>query len=230
MQVFSSFVLKAVAIVAMTCNHAAYIFADQLPFPAYCALEGVGGLTFPIMAYLMAEGWRHTSNINRYEMRLAVFALVAQVPFSLFLGMEGNVLITLFLGLLVLHLHSLLGFRPAWWIAAVAAAVASGACDWGFIGVVMIVLAGLLPTQSQQAAACGLLPMLAHGLPAVAALMGGDAEAVPVLLYAVGNGCAAALLCCYSGRRGRPLKWFFYVYYPLHIAVLGCAHLVVLGL
>ena len=41
---------------------------------------------------------------------------------------------------------------------------------------------------------------------------------------------AAALLCCYSGRRGRPLKWFFYVYYPLHIAVLGCAHLMVFGL
>ena len=34
----SSFVLKVVAIVGMTCNHAAYVFAGHLPFVGECVL------------------------------------------------------------------------------------------------------------------------------------------------------------------------------------------------
>ena len=62
----SSFVLKVVAIVGMTCNHAAYVFAGHLPFVGECVLFAVGGVTFPVMAYLLVEGYRHTSNVKRY--------------------------------------------------------------------------------------------------------------------------------------------------------------------
>lgn len=226
----SSLSLKVIAIIGMTCNHASWIFADSLPFPLLCLLEGAGGFTFPIMAFLIAEGWRRTSNISKYEIRLTVFALISQIPFSLFLAPQGNVLITLLLGLLLLHLHDVLKSRAVWWATVVAGVVVSGACDWGFIGVPMILIAAFMPTRRQQALYSSALPMAGFGLPALVELAMGSPAVLPALLYALGNGAAGLLLCSYNGKRGRPLKWFFYVYYPAHIAILGVAHGLLTGI
>lgn len=68
------------------------------------ALYSLGGLTFPIMAYLLCEGYQHTSSVRRYAERLAVFAVVSQIPYSLLFGATGNVLITLLIGLGMLWL------------------------------------------------------------------------------------------------------------------------------
>lgn len=225
----TSFWLKIIAIAGMTCNHAAYIFADMLPFPANCALTGVGGLTFPIMAFLLAEGWRHTSNITRYETRLAVFAVVSQIPYSLFLSHQGNVLITLFLGLILLHLHDVFGNKTVWWLAVAAIILVSAACDWGVIGIAMILIAALIDDRKKQAMYSVALPALGFGLPAVIELAAGAVSAVGAVLYAVGNAAAGGLLCVYNGKRGRSMKWLFYIYYPAHIAVLGIIHGILSG-
>ena len=95
----SSFVLKVVAIMGMTCNHAAYVFAGHLPFVGECVLFAVGGVTFPVMAYLLVEGYRHTSNVKRYALRLAAFAAVSQIPYALYLASNATVLFTLLIGL-----------------------------------------------------------------------------------------------------------------------------------
>ena len=51
-----------------------------------------------------------------------------------------------------------------------------------------------------------------------------DLVHLPFMLYAfVGCTGAIPLLLSYNGRRGRPLKYFFYAYYPAHIFVLGLA-------
>ena len=220
----SSSTLKITAIVGMTCNHTAWLFADVLPFPVYCILTGVGGLTFPIMAFLIAEGWRHTSDCRRYLLRLGLFALVSQIPYWLFLSHELNVMFTLFIGLLVLHLHDVMKNRIAWFGVVVVGVAASALCDWGIVGVPMILMAGLLPTLRERALYSAALPCAAFGIPALLSLMAGNPNAIATLLYALGNGAAGALLCTYNGTRGLPLKWFFYVYYPAHIAVLGVIH------
>lgn len=223
----SSFSLKIIAIVGMTCNHASWVFSDLLPFPLLCALEGAGGLTFPIMAFLLAEGWRHTSDIRKYETRLAVFALVSQIPYSLFLAPQGNVLITLLLGLILLHLHDILKNRAGWWVTVAVGIVVSAVCDWGIVGILMILIAALMPTRRQQALISAALPMAGFGIPALIGVVSGGIEALPSLIYALGNGAAGLLLCVYNGKRGRPLKWFFYAYYPLHIALLGAVRVLV---
>lgn len=220
----TSFSLKVVAIVAMTCNHASYIFQDQLGFPLYCVLEGVGGLTFPIMAFLITEGYRYTSNVKHYMARLAVFALIAQVPFFLFLDARGNVLFTLLIGLALLYLHDRLTNRAAFWVAVSLGALASLCCDWGFIGVIVILIGGLMQTKRERALYGPFVAALGIGLPAAIGLPSDFFAALPQLLYAVGCAAAGLLILGYNGQRGRPLKWFFYLYYPAHIAVLGLWH------
>ena len=231
----SSFALKIAAILAMTCNHAGYIFYGHLPFGLRCALIAIGGLTFPIMAYLLVEGYVHTSSLRRYALRLAVFALVAEAPFWLFLGHKGNVLFTLLGGLGVLWAVDNIendALRPC---AVLAITLVSWACDWGAVGPVLVLLFYMLRERRGGIALAMLLPIavgmsgtLGHFL---GALEEGSWRNLPfVLYYALGNTAAAALLSTYNGQRGgRPMKWLFYVYYPAHIAVLGIAYVLAFG-
>ncbi len=226
-----SFVLKLIAIVAMTANHAAYIFDSVLPAPALFAMYTVGGLTFPIMAFLLVVGYKHTSNVKKYMLRLAIFALVSQVPFQLFLAQEGNVLITLLLSLVGLYLYDTLKSRVTFWLAFAAIVGVSYFCDWGMIGPMMVLLMYILPTKKEQILYPILLVMAASGFPALMEAMAkNDVMTLPFALYAfLGCGADIPLLFAYNGQRGRSMKWFFYAYYPLHIAVLGIAKLLIFG-
>lgn len=221
----SSFTLKIVAIVGMTLNHAAYIFYPYLPFEAQCAMLAVGGVTFPVMAFLLVEGYRYTSNIRKYAGRLFVFALVSEVPYWLFLSHEGNVLFTLLLGLAALYLYDHMEQRAVFWLVFAAIVAASALCDWGVLGVIMILMIRAVHDRRQRVVYPVLVPVASMGLPRLSALMSTlDLVHLPFMLYAF-VGCTAAipLLLSYNGRRGRPLKYFFYAYYPAHILVLGLA-------
>lgn len=231
----TSFTLKIIAIVAMTMNHAANIFYDTLPFPALCLLYGAGGLTFPIMAFLLVVGYRHTSNVKKYALRLGLFALIAQVPFSLFLSPTGSVLVTLLIGLGVLYADDHLNNRRVFWTLFALGALVSLMCDWGFIGIIMIYLFKTLRGQRGELLIPVGIAVVSLGLPLLGSLVtqviaDGDWSYLPQVLYpVVGCGLVIPLLSCYRGARGVPLKWFFYAYYPTHIAVLGIAYLLIFG-
>ncbi|MEY8561604.1 TraX family protein [Eggerthellaceae bacterium 3-80] len=222
----SSFTLKIIAIIGMTCNHAGYIFYSQFPFEITFVCFAIGGVTFPTMAFLLVEGYKHTSNIRKYAMRLFVFALISQIPFSLFLaGLEANVLFTLLLGLLAIYLFDNMQNRILFWLAFVGIVAISSLCDWGMLGPVVILILHAVPHNKERIIfAIGLI-ILSVGFPSLLAYFATlDLIQLPFALYAfVGSGLCIPLLLAYNGSRGKPLKWFFYAYYPCHILVLGLA-------
>lgn len=316
----SSFTLKIAAIVGMTCNHIAHIFPEEII--ASCPLGSailfflysLGGITFPVMAFLLTEGFVHTSSLKRYAGRLALFACIAQIPYSLLWGATGNVLFTLLisLGLLWAYENSPYGKNhpnntvpspspspspssastpastltstpPATTAAATAttaSAIAansttpaptcspdstfpeasqnvsretfsatkplvssqsfvfmlvggvalSSLCDWGVVGPILVLLFYLFKPRGTQGLALALsVPAASTGLPALAVLAANATagapsfpfEAVCQAGYAfIGMTLAGILLSGYRGRRGYPLKYFFYLYYPAHLFVI----------
>lgn len=227
----SSFALKIIAIFGMACNHAAYIFYFHTPFPLTVCLFSLGGITFPVMAFLLVEGYHHTSNVKKYALRLLLFALISEIPFWLFLAHEGNVLFTLLIGLAILYLYDHLENRGVFWLTFAALTGLSALCDWGILGPVMILMMRVLPDRRKRIIYPLLLPIISQGIPhALTMISTLSLTPLPFALYAlIGCTLAIPLLLSYNGLRGRPLKYFFYVFYPLHILLLGLAKGLLLG-
>ncbi len=71
--------LKYFAVACMICDHIAVAFVDDEPLKT--VLTFLGGLTMPIMAFFLAEGYVHTRNVKRYAARLFAFAVLSILPF-----------------------------------------------------------------------------------------------------------------------------------------------------
>jgi hypothetical protein len=227
-KILSGSMLKMLAIICMVIDHSAailYPVIDAMRFPfsiggkvitLYWIMRKIGRLAFPIFCFLIAEGYQHTRNKIRYGLRLLLFAAISELPFNLLhsnhlFDLTGqNVFFTLFLGLLLIHIHESDGRQLIKFLAMAAVGVVAVClkADYGLNGALLVFLIHLLRnTPAVQALIA--YPLLSGGIAAWAAF-------IPINLY--------------NGKRGfikTPfLKLLFYIFYPAHILVLiGIRHL-----
>ncbi len=237
----TAFPLKVIAIAAMFINHVAnsgLIGYDDSPTFYLIALV-VGKLTFPIMAWLLVEGYKHTSNVRRYALRLALFWILSIVPFWLafyypatFSAAElvNNVMFTLLAGLLLLIVTDGTQSSGMRVVMVMAFSMVTLYSDWAVIGVLMIYgfyrIEGtykkvILPLAYTLA----FLVFLLGTAAAAYAELGMDTELVIAdLIGSFGLILPLPLLLRYNGERGYSpawVKWGFYIFYPAHLLVLG---------
>ena len=74
--------IKYIAIFLMLLDHA--VSLPGTPYAIASSVHVFGRITAPVMAFFIAEGYRHTRDVRKYLLRLAVFALISAVPFRLF--------------------------------------------------------------------------------------------------------------------------------------------------
>jgi len=115
------YALKLIAAASMLIDHIGVsLFPDQI------WMRVAGRLAFPVYAFLICEGFYHTRNIKKYAARLAVAAVVSEIPFDIFrsgapfdIGAQ-NTCFTLLIGLLTIWRIHVVNFSGA------SAAIASG--------------------------------------------------------------------------------------------------------
>lgn len=225
-----SFALKLIAIFGMTLDHIGVVFGQWLPLWAESALYALGGLTFPIMAFLLCEGFRHTRSKGKYALRLLVFALITQIPYMWALMSQLNVLFTLLLGLLALMVMEKVKNPLLCGLVAIVFTVGSLFCDWGLMGVPMVLIYYYVQDPKMKPVLGVLPPVMSMGANGLYALAMGYMEVLPSTLFVfVGCTLTIPLLANYNGQRGRPMKYLFYAYYPLHIIVLGVLRGLIFG-
>ncbi len=177
-------------------------------------LRSAGRMAFPIFCFLLVEGAVHTRSPKRYLLRLALFAVLSEIPFDLALHNQTfywgaqNVFFTLLLGLLVILVfqrYPAEGWKGMLALAVSAAAAELGGTDYGVVGVAVIAAMYLLRERPLAASLISL---------ALLALLNRQE------LYSAPAFLAMAL---YNGRRGRQPKYFFYVFYPVHLLLLWAA-------
>jgi len=218
----TAFALKLIAIIAMTCDH---IGASILVGNDWLFLRAIGRLTMPIMAYFAAVGFRKTKNIGRYLLRLIIFAIISELPYYLVFGTHGNVIITIFLGVFALYLGEIASKKSKvlqisiWLIFAIIAFFAQ--TDWSFTGVLLIIAFYLANGNKIKSV---LYPLPVYALYMTTFLGNGTHYFVFNMIQLWGL-MSLPLLCLYNGRKGCNAKYLFYVYYPLHLAMIYIAKL-----
>lgn len=202
----NGFTLKCIAMASMLIDHMGAVL-----FPQYLILRMVGRLAFPIYCFLLVEGVMHTRDIRKYELRLLGFALISEIPFDLaFRGgvnwEHQNVFFTLFLGVVAIDLAEryknkiILVFS----FASMILLAEFMNTDYGGKGIVFILCYYLLYERKATKQLLFLLEnflLYGRGVQMYASL-----AVVPMLLY--------------NGRKGPSIKYFFYVFYPLHLVIL----------
>jgi hypothetical protein len=103
----------------------------------------IGRLGFPIFCFLLVEGVKYTRNVWKYAMRLALFALISEIPFDLALHSKvfyfnyQNVFFTLLIGVLVMIGFQIIhnkAYDKKWLpVIAAAGAIATGSAFAYFI-------------------------------------------------------------------------------------------------
>lgn len=216
--------LKIIACVCMLLDHIGVVF-----FPAADILRIIGRTAFPLYCFLLTEGFFHTASKPRYALRLALAALISEIPYDLanfnqIVWIRSSVMVTLLLGFSVLWLAEQVRCS-ARGVAAVGLIIACvRIADWvhsdyGSRGVLMVLLfaatAELPHRNLWRFPAVGLMCFWIHGymvdLPGLR---------VPIELFGL---LSMPLIACYNGQkrsRSAAVSRIFYGFYPGHLLVL----------
>ena len=205
-QCLDSFQLKCIAIVSMALDHTGAVL-----YPSQIWLRCLGRIAFPIFCFLIVEGFFHTHDVRRYMGRLGVFALISEIPYDLaFRGVpleyaHQNVFFTLLIGI---GMMVLLERNREWPVKAVILLLAMWLAvlirsDYNFRGVLLIFVFYIFHESRWLAVtAGGLWNFLYQGV---------------IQKYGV---LSVLPLALYNGERGRKMKYFFYIFYPVHLLLL----------
>lgn len=234
----SGAVLKWIAMITMLIDHFACSFymasyscgRPIFSYDLYLILRAIGRAAFPIYCFLLVEGFLHTRNVHKYLFRLLCFGIVSEVPFDM--AAEGsfvywghqNVFFTLFLGLMAILVLRYINEQsetcnscPKWmnrllgFISVACFAVCAEFCntDYGAYGVIVIAAFYIFKTMPYaQYMSCFLVLALQSSF---------ELWAIPDIF----------LFYFYNGERGKQPKYLFYVFYPLHLLILGVLTMVI---
>lgn len=211
--------LKLIALITMTVDH-----VGMLLFPQHLFLRLIGRLAFPIFAYMIGEGCRHTRSMPRYFGLMAGMAVMYQLVYCFALhSLYQGILVTFSLSIAMVALVRLAleKKKAILWVAVAVAVVAVFGLtevlprvwrgsdfdvDYGFFGAMLPVGVYLGKNKLQKlSAAAVFLFILGRSLP-------------QVQMYAL---LAIPLLALYNGQRGKwKMKYLFYIYYPAHMVLL----------
>ncbi len=209
----SSTALKLIAMATMLVDHIGLLF-----FPEELLWRVVGRLSFPLFAFLIAEGFEKTGNVGRYSKRLILFAAISQLPYSLVLAAVGapqtlNIFFTLSAGLLALALFKQLPYRKS--LLLVMGIIVSAQYlhfDYGAYGVLTILASHFFIHRKTKGA------IVLVSLPFLYSLFLALAGIFPIQFFAF---LSVPLIALYRGERGRHLpRALLYWFYPVHLLIL----------
>ena len=226
----SNFDLKLIAIITMTIDHIGVVFGT----PFYNLLRAVGRLSFPIFAFLLTEGYVHTKSFSKYFLRLLVLALISEVIYDyvffdsfIYIG-ANNIFFTLALGLLTLFLLDkskglikryfkdkvdLFIILPITYLLIIVIMGLMGEFlnfSYGMLGLLVISFFYLFKDNFA-------LVVISVSLSTL--ILGEGMQYFSLF--------SLILIYFYNKKLGKNCKLLFYLYYPLHILVLGVIRMLI---
>ncbi|MEE1393072.1 MAG: TraX family protein [Negativibacillus sp.] len=231
----SAAVLHILAMVLMLMDH---LWATLLPAQDW--LTCAGRVAFPIFAFMSVEGYFHTHNFKKYAQRMLLFAVLSEIPFDLMYGgtwfypVHQNVIWTLLMGLLGIHLMETVRKKQKPWVYVLVSAgvVAAGGIlgtlcmvDYYGVGVLTVFIFYFFRGRKWWCLLGQLLALYWVNVQMLGGLM------YPIQLFGMefelcqqGLALLALLpIWLYRGRQGyhsKPFQYACYAFYPVHMLIL----------
>ena len=232
--------LKLIAIIAMTVDHIAWAMFDGYPSALLpLVMHIIGRLTCPIMCYFIAEGYHYTSNINKYTFRLFAFAFVSHfayifasndfVDFKSFIPFyygnflnQTSVMWSLAWGLVMLRIADSKRIKSIYKVLLVILiCIITLPSDWSCIAALCIMAIGTNRGDFRKQMSWMIFYVALYSFVYFFAID----KAYGILQ--MGVVLSIPVIAMYNGKRGKNpkinkfMKWFFYIFYPLHLFVIG---------
>lgn len=228
--------LHIMAMIFMLCDH---LWGTIVPGNDW--LTCIGRLCFPLYAFMLVEGYFHTSNLKKYVQRLFLFALISEIPFNLMMGgqifypVHQNVLWTFLLAMGLMHLNEKARKTGKLWLRILTGIVT--VClgfilgivtmvDYYHAGVLMVLTFYFFRGRKWWVYLGQFLCMYYINME----MLGGYAYEIQLLgatIWLSRQGLALLALIpiwLYKGKQGyhsKPWQYFCYAFYPLHMLILG---------
>lgn len=222
-KILSGSTLKLIACISMLADHLAKFYFTKFDWAnvVWFSIAGrsmslsqlmimFGRFAFPLFAFLLVEGFLHTSNRRKYGLNLIILALISEIPFNLMQGHnlffpKQNVMFTLLLGYLAMCSLEYFKNKPV-------------------ISLVLLLVMFFISRyfQADYRTAGFIFILLMYGLRKERVVR---TVACPVLLQMKLMVFLSLLLTClYNEKRGfikTPfLKYCFYAFYPVHMLLI----------
>lgn len=180
----------------------------------------LGRIAFPIFAFMIVEGFFKTKSRWKYLRNLLVFATISEIPYDMFQSAvfintrSQNILWGLALGLFTImiidKLKEKIKKRPVWIFVSIIIVALSSlgsmliSADYEYYAIIIIYIYYLFYDKRLLASGLGYLVIIKE-------------------IYAI-LGFATVLL--YNGEKGKQNKTFNYLFYPVHLLILGIIRMV----
>lgn len=223
----TSAALKLLACALMVVDHLGSIF-----FPHEPVMRAIGRLAYPMFAYLIAEGYSHSKDKTSYLGRLFLFSLVSQ-PFYMFAFkypvVHFNVFFTLAAGLYAIYAYEKKkSFMPVL-LAGISTEFVSA--SYGMPGVFMIFAMHYFMGNHKKMFLWVLITAILCTVRGIISRYFLDPGFQSTLAWILPNArvslmepiaaLSVPIIAMYNGKLGAKMKYFFYAFYPGHLAILG---------
>jgi len=197
----------------MTVDHVGVIF-----YPEFTVLRFIGRFSFLLFAYLLILGLENTRNIRYYFTRLFIFALISQVPFFLALGYGPfdslNIFFTLSSGLLFVYFFK----KSSVFVLVPVFASLVLPFDYGIYGIAVIGCMYILKENTKFGVVSLVLLNTLFLVPWNIQFL--SISAIPLILLHKNGSLKITRETTEEFTIPLWRKYFFYIYYPLHLALL----------
>jgi hypothetical protein len=220
----SGFALKIIALVIMTIDHVGAVFEDVLRSDIQLILRSIGRVSFPIYAFNVGIGLQKTKDLNKFIIRLGVFAALTHIPYMIAVGGSAglNVMFT-FLGsaVCVLVYEKMFANKESSLMKALSVII---------ICLILYLCERFKTDYGLYGAALPLLIYFSKNKPLYLLFTALFIYATYSNNYVPNRYFAWAMIslifiALYNNKKGAlSLKYLFYVYYPLHFAVIWAIH------
>ena len=178
-------------------------------------LNVAGRIAFPIFAFTLSEGYVHTRSLKKYLLRLFIFAVSIQMPSILFgYDYPMNIFFTLFLGLLSIYIFNLKKMNVILKIILIGFILFLSQkfkLDYGIYGILVIINFNIFRNNKFKILMNFLVLNIYNVIfPKVFDLPDTQLFSLISLVF----------IFMYNGEKGRSMKYFFYLFYPIHFFIL----------